>query len=165
MASKRFLIVPVDSSAARMPLPGATMATATWLRSARFIGNILRKVLGLAVKIDRSRAKEEVNVGERAAMFSLSRAVASSPPPERGRSASAASREGVSLRQLPRHTAAFHIVESTPTPTLPLSGGGSHAGIMRLPCPCGEREEKESPLDSLHLRDRYATRGSSSPFA
>src|SRR4051812_21333640 len=37
MASKRFLIVPVDSSAASMPLPGATMATATLLRSARFM--------------------------------------------------------------------------------------------------------------------------------
>src|SRR5262245_53615737 len=37
MASKRFLIVPVDSSAARMPLPGAVMATATLLSSARFI--------------------------------------------------------------------------------------------------------------------------------
>jgi hypothetical protein len=29
MESKRFLIVPVLSSAARMPLPGATMACAT----------------------------------------------------------------------------------------------------------------------------------------
>src|SRR5260370_42579927 len=38
MASKRFLMVPVDSSAARMPLPGATRARATLLRSARFIG-------------------------------------------------------------------------------------------------------------------------------
>src|SRR5258708_33694873 len=37
MASKRFLMVPVDSSAARMPLPGAVMALATLLRSARFI--------------------------------------------------------------------------------------------------------------------------------
>src|SRR5579872_2962531 len=51
---------------------------------------------------------------------------ASSPPPERGRSASAASREGVSLLQLLRLTA-LHIIEMTPTPTLPLSGGGSHA--------------------------------------
>src|SRR5882672_12826477 len=38
MASKRFLIVPDDSSAASMPLPGVTMASATLLRSARFIG-------------------------------------------------------------------------------------------------------------------------------
>src|SRR3990170_7387665 len=38
MASNRFLIVPEDSSAARMPLPGVTMARATLLRSARFIG-------------------------------------------------------------------------------------------------------------------------------
>src|SRR4030081_2942312 len=37
MASKRFLIVPEDSSAASMPLPGATRARATLLRSARFI--------------------------------------------------------------------------------------------------------------------------------
>src|SRR5690348_6753887 len=37
MASKRFLIVPEDSSAARMPLPGATMALATLLSSARFM--------------------------------------------------------------------------------------------------------------------------------
>src|SRR5712691_1027215 len=37
MASKRFLIVPEDSSAARMPRPGATMASATLLSSARFI--------------------------------------------------------------------------------------------------------------------------------
>src|SRR6476661_4242400 len=38
MASKRFLMVPVDSSAASTPLPGATRARATLLRSARFIG-------------------------------------------------------------------------------------------------------------------------------
>src|SRR5262249_9615381 len=37
MASKRFLIVPEDSSAARIPRPGATMASATLLSSARFI--------------------------------------------------------------------------------------------------------------------------------
>src|SRR5258705_2188279 len=42
MASKRFLIVPEDSSAARMPLPGVTMARATLLRSARFI-EVLQK--------------------------------------------------------------------------------------------------------------------------
>src|SRR4051812_23957034 len=41
MASKRFLMVPVDSSAARMPLPGAVMASATLLRSARFIHPLL----------------------------------------------------------------------------------------------------------------------------
>src|SRR5690349_17876718 len=41
MASKRFLMVPVDSSAARMPLPGAVMASATLLRSARFIRPLL----------------------------------------------------------------------------------------------------------------------------
>src|SRR5438270_4414013 len=41
MASKRFLMVPVDSSAARMPLPGAVMALATLLRSARFIRPLL----------------------------------------------------------------------------------------------------------------------------
>src|SRR5436305_1043780 len=38
MASKRFLMVPEDSSAARMPRPGATMALATLFSSARFIG-------------------------------------------------------------------------------------------------------------------------------
>ena len=37
MASKRFLMVPVDSSAARMPRPGATIASATLFSSARFI--------------------------------------------------------------------------------------------------------------------------------
>src|SRR5581483_3733739 len=37
MASKRFLMVPVDSSAARMPRPGAVMASATLFSSARFI--------------------------------------------------------------------------------------------------------------------------------
>src|SRR6185369_1306916 len=37
MASKRFLMVPEDSSAARMPLPGATMAVAILLSSVRFI--------------------------------------------------------------------------------------------------------------------------------
>src|SRR5262249_46133902 len=37
MASKRFLMVPLDSSAARMPRPGATMASATLLSSVRFI--------------------------------------------------------------------------------------------------------------------------------
>src|SRR6185437_11296624 len=37
MASKRFLMVPEDSSAARMPLPGATMARATLFSSSTFI--------------------------------------------------------------------------------------------------------------------------------
>src|SRR5205807_5504092 len=37
IASNRFLMVLVDSSAARMPLPGATIARATLLSSARFI--------------------------------------------------------------------------------------------------------------------------------
>src|ERR1700737_906452 len=37
MASNRFLIVPVDSSAARMPRPGATMAVATLFSSLKFI--------------------------------------------------------------------------------------------------------------------------------
>src|SRR2546429_7409664 len=37
MASNRFLMVPDDSSAARLPRPGATMASATLLSSARFI--------------------------------------------------------------------------------------------------------------------------------
>src|SRR5271168_3741578 len=37
MASKRFLMVLVDSSAARMPRPGATMAAATLFNSVRFI--------------------------------------------------------------------------------------------------------------------------------
>src|SRR5579872_1155091 len=72
----------------------------------------------------------------------------SSPPPERGRacprldpgSASAASREGVSLLQLLRLTA-LHIIEMTPTPTLPLSGGGSHASnICNRPVRKRERE-------------------------
>src|ERR1700758_2641200 len=40
MASKRFLIVPDDSSAASMPLPGATMARATLLSSLRFIASL-----------------------------------------------------------------------------------------------------------------------------
>ena len=35
MVSNRFLMVPLDSSAARMPLPGAVIASATLLRSAR----------------------------------------------------------------------------------------------------------------------------------
>src|SRR3954467_3588289 len=38
MASKRFLMVLVDSSAARMPLPDATIASATLFSSSRFIG-------------------------------------------------------------------------------------------------------------------------------
>src|SRR5215470_5981583 len=37
MASKRFLIVPEDSSAARMPFPGATIFSAIVFRSVRFI--------------------------------------------------------------------------------------------------------------------------------
>src|SRR6202034_1678993 len=37
MASKRFLMVLVDSSAARMPRPAATIASATLFNSARFI--------------------------------------------------------------------------------------------------------------------------------
>src|SRR5215470_15189090 len=40
MESKRFLIVPEDSSAARMPRPGATMASATLLSSARDIRSL-----------------------------------------------------------------------------------------------------------------------------
>src|SRR5271169_3629022 len=39
MASKRFLIVLVDSSAARMPLPGFTMASATLFNAARFMAS------------------------------------------------------------------------------------------------------------------------------
>src|SRR5665647_3424795 len=45
MASKRFLIVPEDSSAASRPLPGATMARATLLRSARFNDASFRAVV------------------------------------------------------------------------------------------------------------------------
>src|ERR1039457_5455800 len=41
MESKRFLMVPVDSSAARMPRPGATMASATLFNSERFIAALL----------------------------------------------------------------------------------------------------------------------------
>src|SRR5665213_4189835 len=41
MASKRFLMVPVASSAARMPLPFAVMASATLFSSARFIRALL----------------------------------------------------------------------------------------------------------------------------
>src|SRR5665213_1004855 len=41
MASKRFLMVPVDSSAARMPLPFAVIASATLFSSARFIRALL----------------------------------------------------------------------------------------------------------------------------
>src|SRR5579872_5332302 len=67
MASKRFLMVPDDSSAARRPLPGVTMATATLLRSVRFIRTSSGSCPLLAAKIDRSRAKEEVNVGRRKA--------------------------------------------------------------------------------------------------
>src|SRR5476649_116323 len=37
MASKRLPMVPVDSSAARMPLPGATMANATLFNSSKFM--------------------------------------------------------------------------------------------------------------------------------
>src|SRR5215475_10501477 len=37
IASKRRLIVPVDSSAAKMPLPGATIAFATLFNSTRFM--------------------------------------------------------------------------------------------------------------------------------
>src|SRR5215471_3084708 len=43
IASKRFLMVPDDSSAARMPRPGATMASATLLSSARFIATLLHR--------------------------------------------------------------------------------------------------------------------------
>src|SRR5436190_24386049 len=39
IASKRFLMVLVDSSAARMPLPGFTMASATSFNSERFMGS------------------------------------------------------------------------------------------------------------------------------
>src|ERR1700733_781552 len=65
MASKRFLMVPDDSSAASRPLPGVTMAKATLLRSARFIGTSSGMCAVLAVKIDRSRAKEEFDVRRR----------------------------------------------------------------------------------------------------
>src|SRR5215471_168255 len=43
IVSKRFLMVPDDSSAARMPRPGATMASATLLSSARFIATLLHR--------------------------------------------------------------------------------------------------------------------------
>src|SRR6516162_2591068 len=39
IASNRFLMVPVDSSAARMPRPGATIAVATLFNSAKFIAS------------------------------------------------------------------------------------------------------------------------------
>src|SRR3954468_18161894 len=61
MASKRFLMVPVDSSAARMPLPGAVMASATLLRSARFIHPLLNlescfRILACPAGPDRRRS-------------------------------------------------------------------------------------------------------------
>src|ERR1700681_4614612 len=56
MASKRFLIVPEDSSAASRPLPGATMARATLLRSARFIDASSESTVSLQVKVDGSQA-------------------------------------------------------------------------------------------------------------
>src|SRR5580700_7666358 len=58
MASMRFLIVPVDSSAASRPLPDATMARATLLRSVRFIGASPENAISLSmrVKLDGSRA-------------------------------------------------------------------------------------------------------------
>src|ERR1700721_2845057 len=65
MASKRFLMGPDDSSAASRPLPGVTMAKATLLRSARFIGTSSGMCAVLAVKIDRSLAKEEFDVRRR----------------------------------------------------------------------------------------------------
>src|SRR6185437_10119788 len=37
MTSNRFLIVPEDSSAARIPLPGATIAFATLFNASRFM--------------------------------------------------------------------------------------------------------------------------------
>src|SRR5215469_6855890 len=43
MVSKRFLIVPVLSSAARMPLPLATIAFATRASSVGFIASSLRR--------------------------------------------------------------------------------------------------------------------------
>src|SRR6185312_11016559 len=55
MASKRFLIVPEDSSAARMPLPGDTMARATLLRSARLMTTFSGD-MPLQTKIGGSRA-------------------------------------------------------------------------------------------------------------
>src|SRR3979409_1571478 len=55
MASKRFLIVPEDSSAASTPLPGAVMASAPLLRSARFIGASLKGV-SLKAKLAGSQA-------------------------------------------------------------------------------------------------------------
>src|SRR5690348_14121460 len=45
MASKRFLMVPEDSSAARMPLPGATMPRATLFSASRFIFTPLSVVI------------------------------------------------------------------------------------------------------------------------
>src|ERR1700679_4125057 len=62
MASKRFLIVPVDSSAARMPLPGATMARATLLRSARFIDASSASTVDLQAKLDGSRANPKITL-------------------------------------------------------------------------------------------------------
>src|SRR5882724_7747606 len=77
MASKRFLMVPEDSSAANMPLPGVTMASATLLRSARFI-ELLQRSPALHTKIDRSRAIAELNVRRRVDISSCSDANSSS---------------------------------------------------------------------------------------
>src|ERR1700709_921167 len=58
MASNRFLMVPEDSSAARMPLPGMTMALAIVLRSARFIRFLRRSFLELRNRRFSGKAQE-----------------------------------------------------------------------------------------------------------
>src|SRR5258706_13825345 len=56
MSSKRFLIVPEDSSAASRPLPGTTMVRAILLSSARFIDAFSESTVSLHVKVDGSQA-------------------------------------------------------------------------------------------------------------
>src|SRR3954452_22698266 len=66
MASNRFLMVPEDSSAARMPLPGATMAVAILLSSVRFIERSSQNDSALACENSRFSGICRVNVRRRA---------------------------------------------------------------------------------------------------
>src|SRR5216684_8029665 len=128
MSSKRFLIVPEDSSAASRPLPGATMAKAILLRSARFIDASSESTVSLQVKVDGSQANPQEYANKKIAIENANRKA-----PIRKRQASAGAAEAGSLRS-GRLSRDFRI-EFALDITLRHLGGGQHpldlAGLTR----------------------------------
>src|SRR5260370_24514445 len=111
MSSKRFLIVPEDWSAASRPLPGATMAKAILLRSARFIDASSESTVSLQVKVDGSQANPQEYANKKIAIENANRKA-----PIRKRQASAGAAESGSLRsgRLSRHFRIQFTLDITP---------------------------------------------------